>query len=80
MRILTKFLKYGQRALNSYLSKYGRESGRKDLLTKVVSLKTETGAPPLTDKETYTEIGNLVAAGTGTLSLTRRKYAYKFLI
>lgn len=62
---MTNFLQYGKQALESYLSKHGRESGRKDLLTKVVSLKTETGTSPLTDKETYTEIGNLVSAGTG---------------
>ncbi|KAK5047410.1 hypothetical protein LTR84_006506 [Exophiala bonariae] len=61
---------YGQEALSSYLSQYGRESGRKDLLTKVVALKTETGTPPLSDRETYTEIGNLVAAGTDTTSMT----------
>lgn len=79
MRILAKFLKYGQRALNSYLSKYGRDSGRKDLLTKVISLKTETGTSPLTDKEIYTEIGNLVAAGTGMLSSTRSKYACELI-
>lgn len=60
--------KFGRKALERYLSTYGRESGRKDLLSKVVCLKSETGEPNLTDLEIYTEIANLVAAGTGNQS------------
>lgn len=61
---------FGQASFKEYLSTYGRQSGRKDLLSKVVSLKTDTGEPPLTDRETYVEIGNLVFAGSGMTLLS----------
>lgn len=57
--------KYGAKAFNSYVGQYGRESGRKDLLTKILSVKPETGESQLSDRETSIEIGNLVFAGTG---------------
>ncbi|KEF61168.1 uncharacterized protein A1O9_02733 [Exophiala aquamarina CBS 119918] len=55
---------YGAKAFNSYVGLYGRESGRKDLLTKILSVKAETGESQLGDRETSIEIGNLVFAGT----------------
>ena len=58
-------MQYGTNSFNDYVSKYGRDSGRKDLLTKVISVKAETGTAPLTDREIHLEIGNLVFAGTG---------------
>jgi hypothetical protein len=53
--------------LKEYLETNGRDSGRKDLLSKIISNKTDTGDPPLTDLETSMEIGNLVFAGSGKL-------------
>ncbi|KAK5166454.1 uncharacterized protein LTR77_007997 [Saxophila tyrrhenica] len=59
---------YGENAYRTYIKRFGRESGRKDLLTKILSPKD--GNQVLTDRETYTEIGNLVFAGTDTTSTT----------
>lgn len=56
---------YGKTTFESYIAENGRESGRKDLLTKVVGLKSNTGEAPLTDQEIYTEVSNLILAGTG---------------
>ncbi|KAH6959580.1 cytochrome P450 [Ilyonectria sp. MPI-CAGE-AT-0026] len=64
-----RIIKYGQTSYEKYISQYGRDSGRKDLLTKILSEKTER-TTPLTDRETYTEIANLVFAGTDTTSTT----------
>ena len=58
-------VQYGETAFDNYISQYGRDSGRKDLLTKILSVKAETGEVPLTDLETHREVGNLVFAGTG---------------
>ncbi|KAJ9609570.1 hypothetical protein H2200_005897 [Cladophialophora chaetospira] len=65
-----RLIGFGHDAFKRYLSTYGRQSGRKDLISKVVSLKSDTGTPPLTDRETFTEIGNLVFAGSDTTSMT----------
>lgn len=59
---------YGERAFRAYVDQYGRSSGRKDLLTKILSVKRETEAAQLTDRETSFEVGNLIFAGTGTVA------------
>lgn len=56
---------YGRNAFESYIDHYGRDSGRKDLLTKFITVKSDVGDDPLSDQEIYTEIANLVFAGTG---------------
>lgn len=58
-------IQYGKNAYTTYIKSYGRKSGRKDLLTKILS--PGESSPILTDRETYTEIGNLIFAGTGKL-------------
>lgn len=65
-------MKYGRQSYEKYIRQYGRNSGRKDLLTKILIGEQEGG--PLTDRETYTEIGNLVFAGTGKLPVSRRRW------
>lgn len=55
---------YGKNAFYKYVAQYGRDSGRKDLLTKILATKS-TDEAPLTDLQVYTEIANLVFAGTG---------------
>ncbi|KIX06969.1 uncharacterized protein Z518_04945 [Rhinocladiella mackenziei CBS 650.93] len=61
---------YGEKAFRRYIDLYGRDSGRRDLLTKILSVKAETGVAQLSDKETSLEIGNLIFAGTDTTSTT----------
>lgn len=56
---------HGADAFRQYIEQYGRDSGRRDLLTKILSAKPDTGVRPLTDLEVSLEIGNLVFAGTG---------------
>ena len=65
-----RLVAFGRNAFYSYVDQYGRTSGRRDLLTKILSVKPETGSTQLTDQETYNEIGNLVFAGTDTTSTT----------
>lgn len=55
----------GEQAFQRYIAQYGRESGRRDLLTKILSIKAEDGVAALSDRETSLEIGNLIFAGTG---------------
>ena len=64
--MLTRLQKYGKVSFDRYISQYGRNSGRKDPLTKILTTKSEDD-PPMTDRETCAEIGNLVFAGTGML-------------
>ncbi|KAL6245307.1 hypothetical protein RBB50_008082 [Rhinocladiella similis] len=59
---------YGVDAFDKYVAQYGRDSGRKDLLTKILVPKSTDEA--LTDFDVHTEIGNLVFAGTDTTSTT----------
>ncbi|RVX72168.1 hypothetical protein B0A52_04372 [Exophiala mesophila] len=59
---------YGKTAFETYIAQHGRDSGRKDLLTKILSPKGRDET--LTDLQVYSEIGNLVFAGTDTTSTT----------
>ncbi|MCJ1475735.1 hypothetical protein MMC13_004399 [Lambiella insularis] len=61
---------YGKDAFEKYISQYGRDSGRRDLLTKVLSVKPGAGEAVLTDRQSYMEVANLVFAGTDTTSTT----------
>ena len=63
--LFSNSVQYGETAFDNYISQYGRDSGRRDLLTKILSVKAETGGAPLTDLEIHREVGNLVFAGTG---------------
>jgi cytochrome P450 len=60
---------FGKAALQDYVERYGRDSGRRDLLTKILS--TEGTKATLTDRDVYLEISNLVFAGTGESNLVR---------
>ncbi|KEF60630.1 uncharacterized protein A1O9_02191 [Exophiala aquamarina CBS 119918] len=64
-----RIVQYGRSSFNNYIDRYGRDSGRRDLLTKIVANKTAEEAP-MTDDETYIEISNLVFAGSDTTSTT----------
>ena len=63
-RLALTLMKYGKTAVTDYTSRYGRDSGRRDLLTKIVGNKTAEEAP-MSEPETHIEISNLVFAGTG---------------
>ena len=52
---------YGRHAFDKYVERYGRDSGRIDLLTKMVGTKE---GQPLTDKEISNEPGRLLLATT----------------
>lgn len=57
-------MEYSRNSFNEYIARYGRYSGRRDLLTKMVGLKTE-GAP-MTDEEIFDELGSLLVGATDT--------------
>ena len=61
---------YGKKAFFEYIARYGRESGRRDLLTKFMTMKPEDGDITFTDTAAWREVGNLVHAGTDTTSTT----------
>ncbi|KAK3070993.1 hypothetical protein LTR53_009476 [Teratosphaeriaceae sp. CCFEE 6253] len=63
-----RIAQYGNTAFRDYVQRYGRDSKRRDLLTKI--LVPEGQEAVLTDRETYVEVGNLVFAGTDTTSTT----------
>ncbi|KAK4551890.1 hypothetical protein LTR86_010791 [Recurvomyces mirabilis] len=63
-----RMIDYGHSAYDDYLRRYGKNSGRKDLLTKILSHTSQSA--PMTERETYVEISNLVFAGTDTTSTT----------
>ncbi|RVX72414.1 hypothetical protein B0A52_03602 [Exophiala mesophila] len=67
---IERLAQYGSDAFQLYINQYGRSSGRRDLLTKILSAKAETGEAQLSDRETSIEIGNLIFAGTDTTSTT----------
>lgn len=56
---------HGAKSFNNYVEQYGRDSGRKDLLTKILSVKPDSGEAQLSDYAISIEIGNLIFAGTG---------------
>ncbi|KAK3676715.1 hypothetical protein LTR78_003491 [Recurvomyces mirabilis] len=58
---------FGNTAYKDYIKKYGRDSKRRDLLTKILASGSSMA---MTDRETYVEIGNLVFAGSDTTSTT----------
>ncbi|KAL8686024.1 MAG: hypothetical protein Q9218_007398, partial [Villophora microphyllina] len=55
---------YGRRSFNEYIARYGRFSGRRDLLTKMVGL--ENKGAPMTDEEIVDELGSLLVGATDT--------------
>jgi len=63
INISLKHAQYGRNSFDDYITRYGRDSGRRDLLTKIVANKTAEEAP-MADDETYIEISNLVFAGS----------------
>ncbi|KAK5688024.1 hypothetical protein LTS10_000002 [Elasticomyces elasticus] len=65
-RAMQRLADYGENAFHCYVNQYGRDSGRRDLLTKILSVEPEHDTAPLSDHETSVEVGNLVFAGTGT--------------
>ncbi|KAK1089156.1 hypothetical protein LTR33_000187 [Friedmanniomyces endolithicus] len=63
-----RLAQFGNSAFQEYIRRYGRDSKRRDLLTKV--LVPQQKGKVMTDRKTYVEVGNLVAAGTDTTSTT----------
>jgi len=59
------FAQYGRKAFYNYIDDHGRQPTRKDLLTKMLTVETESDSTTLSDLQMYAEVGNLVFAGTG---------------
>ncbi|KAL8947151.1 MAG: hypothetical protein Q9222_006534 [Ikaeria aurantiellina] len=57
-------MEYGRQSFAQYIARYGRFSGRRDLLTKMVGLKN-MGAP-MTDEEIVAELSSLLVGATDT--------------
>ncbi|KAL8825033.1 MAG: hypothetical protein Q9170_007954 [Blastenia crenularia] len=55
---------YGRRSFDEYIAMYGRFSGRRDLLTKMVGL--ENKGAPMNDEEIVDELGSLLVGATDT--------------
>lgn len=75
----TEIREYGEKAFYKYIQVNGRQSKRRDLLTKILIANDEVDtdnddhrevkAQPLSDAATILEIGNSIFAGTGTTLL-----------
>lgn len=64
-----RLYKYGERALQQYVEKYGRDnSSRNDLLKRV--LAGDKTVKPMTDEEISAEMGSQMIGGTDTTSIT----------
>ena len=65
---------YGRAAFMSYVTRYGRDSKRRDLLTKILipEFNNSGKSTPMTDEEIFVEIGNLVFAGTGSSAMSKQ--------
>lgn len=65
----TRIAEYGKKAYFDYIAEHGRQSKRRDLLTKIIGANAEGGKDDeqavLSDRATYLEVGNLIFAGTG---------------
>ena len=59
---------FAKNAFYDYIDQHGRDSGRKDLLTKMLAIKSEDAR--LSDKAAYLELANFIFAGTDTTSTT----------
>jgi cytochrome P450 len=60
----------GHDTFAEYVGRYGRDTKRVDLLTKIITQPAEKSESALSDYEIGIEIGNLVFAGTDTTSNT----------
>ena len=54
----------GRSSFKAYIERYGRNSGRRDALTKIIHGDKEL--PPLSDEQIALEIGSVLVAGTDT--------------
>lgn len=78
----TRIAEYGAKSFYQYIEENGRQSKRRDFLTKILNANANAeGASEgegiekqavLSDRIIYQEIGNLVFAGTGTSGMTRQ--------
>lgn len=64
------FYSYGAEALSQYVSLNGRNSARRNLLTKLLAGNPEKGIDPLPDEQIGIEISNLTFAAVDTTSTT----------
>jgi cytochrome P450 len=56
--------------MKDYISRYGRNSDQRSLLTKMLSGDPAAGIEPLTDAEISVEVSNLIFAATDTTGNT----------
>ena len=56
MQLANSAFQYGKDYFENYIKQYGLDSSRRDLLTKVLSVKPSTRELTLTDRETYMEV------------------------
>ncbi|ODQ54352.1 pisatin demethylase [Saitoella complicata NRRL Y-17804] len=68
LRSSQRLYEYGDWAFKQYMDRYGRESKRRDLLTKVI--KGETDSQKLPDRVITSEVGSMTIGGTDTTSIT----------
>ncbi len=61
---------YGEGKFYKYIEQHGRNSGRRDLLTKFMAIKPKDGDTSFTDLAAHREVSNMIFAGTDTTSTT----------
>lgn len=63
-----RLYEYGKRSFDAYVSKYGRDGKRNDLLKRV--LQGDKTVKSMTDEEICAEVGSQMIGGTDTTSIT----------
>ena len=63
-----RLYEYGKRSFDVYISKYGRDGKRNDLLKRI--MLGDNTVKPLTDEEICAEVGSQMIGGTDTTSVT----------
>ena len=63
-----RLYEYGKRSFDAYVSEYGRDGQRNDLLKRV--MQGDKTVKPMTDEEICAEVGSQMIGGTDTTSIT----------
>ncbi|KAL1603825.1 hypothetical protein SLS60_005416 [Paraconiothyrium brasiliense] len=68
---------YGDARLRESVTRFGRQSRRRDLLTKLIVGDSEKGAEPLSDEEISVEVSHFIYAATDTTAVVMMYFLYE---
>ncbi|KAJ4345624.1 uncharacterized protein N0V89_011758 [Didymosphaeria variabile] len=68
---------YGDARLRDSIARFGRQSRRRDLLTKLITGDSEKGVEPLSDEEISVEVSHFIYAATDTTAAVMTYFLYE---